>query len=326
MYNLDKGLKDKIEKINLDLKSMYRPSMDISREDLRDFISNHIGRIESLDKMTMAELEKIKEIGGIVGVDGSVNRLGGAEPHYIELFQGLALSSRKEVEPIYTSNIYSPLCQLPVQSQLEDDEGNNLQDKRNLLLSEIELMAAIEYAENHRPYVIIMDGSLIRFSIDSEEMWLRLRNICEAKKIILVGVIEDIKTSIISKEYNKEGEIYGYDRELLFNLLDIGEIINIDNKVNEKYKKAELSSVFMRSSKSPNVIGMDILDVQKKHLLEISRLIYSLTPENSRGVPMFLDIVDREVKISDLEMESLIKSYLDRDIYEKLFHAQRTKR
>ena len=40
----------------------------------------------------------------------------------------------------------------------------------------------------------------------------------------------------------------------------------------------------MRSSLAPRVIGMDIIDSQKEYLEEMSRLVYTLTPENSRGV------------------------------------------
>lgn len=157
---------------------------------------------------------------------------------------------------------------------------------------------------------------------------MELRNECEEKGIILLGVIKDIKTTIIG---DKLGEIYpefkinAYDRELLFGILDYGEVIIIDDKVNSK-KESGYSSVFMRSSLSPAVIGMDIIDSQKPYLEEMSRLIFTLTPENSRGVPLWLDLVDKEVQISDAIMKNLLERYLDRDIYERFFISERARR
>jgi len=58
----------------------------------------------------------------------------------------------------------------------------------------------------------------------------------------------------------------------------------------------------------------------------MAKLIVTLTPENSRGVPLFLDIVDKEVKITDDLIEALLERYLDRDIYERLFVSERDKR
>ena len=82
----------------------------------------------------------------------------------------------------------------------------------------------------------------------------------------------------------------------------------------------------MRSSQSPTVIGMDIIDSQKPYLEEMSRLIFTLTPENSRGVPLWLDLVDKEVQISDAIMKNLLERYLDRDIYERFFVSERARR
>lgn len=326
MFNIDEGLIDKIKDINEELHLKYSPSMKMEKNLLRKAIEEKVGKIEKLEKMDEAELKNIKDLGGIGIVDGSVNRIGGMYPHYIELFQGLALSSDKTIPSIYTSNIYTPLASIDLETILENDEDEIVNDdRRNKYLSEIELDAAIEYAEKNNPYCIMMDGSLIRFAIDSNELWLELRDICERKKILLIGVIEDIKTNVLAKNL-KEEKIYGYDRELLFNILDMGEIIRVKDNISGKYKKAGLSSIFMRASKSPNTIGIDILDVQRKDIEQMARLVYTLTPESSRGIPFVLDIVDKEVKISNLKMESLIKSYIDVDIYEKLFHAQRTKR
>lgn len=86
------------------------------------------------------------------------------------------------------------------------------------------------------------------------------------------------------------------------------------------------ASVFLRSSLQPSVIGMDIIDTQREHLEEMARLVFTLTPENSRGVPLWLDIVDKEVKISDEMMKGLLERYMDRGVYERFFISERDKR
>src|SRR5699024_7386286 len=132
---------------------------------------------------------------------------------------------------------------------------------------------------------------------------------------------KDIKTSTIGDQlrenYPDIGESF-YDREMLFGLLDYGEIILIEDEVNKK-KPEGYSSVFLRSALSPAVIGMDIIDSQKEYIKEMANLVFTLTPENSRGVPLWLDIVDKEVKISDELMKNLMEEYMDRSIYERFF-------
>ena len=71
---------------------------------------------------------------------------------------------------------------------------------------------------------------------------------------------------------------------------------------------------------------MDILDSQREYLEEMARLVLTLTPEDGRGVPLWIDIVDREVRITDQLIRGLLESYLDREILEKLFISERDKR
>jgi hypothetical protein len=74
------------------------------------------------------------------------------------------------------------------------------------------------------------------------------------------------------------------------------------------------------------VIGLDIIESQRDRLTEMARLVLTLTPQNSRGVPLWIDIVDREVKISDQMMKGMLERYLDRGVYERFFVSERDKR
>ena len=73
-------------------------------------------------------------------------------------------------------------------------------------------------------------------------------------------------------------------------------------------------------------IGIDILSEQKKYIKDAANLVYSLTPYNSRGVPLWLDIVDKEVRVTDQFMKSMLEEYMDRDIYERFFISERDRR
>ncbi len=324
MLKIGNELKDKIVDLNTILSDKYKNLISVDKKFLRNFIQTNVGKIIKLEKMTTEELGEYSKKGGIVGVDGSVNKMGGAYPHFIEIFQGLAKNTIYQEKPIYKADIYTPLYL----GEKEDDiqEGEEV---RNYKLASIEVEAALESIRKFNPYAIIMDGSLIRYDIECFDKWIQLRKECEKKNIIIVGVIKDIKTSTIGDQLIKQ-QIVGreesfYDRELLYGLLNFGEMVVVKEGVAKKSKEG-FSSIFMRSSDEPNVIGMDILDSQKTYLEEMARLVFSITPKNGRGVPMWLDIVDNEVKISDKLIKQLLEEYLDRDIYEMLFVSERDKR
>lgn len=327
IYTIHNELKEKISNLNNLIQDKYKEVLSLDKNILREFIKENIGSIKSMKKLENNHLALYEAKGGIVGVDGSTNRKGGAYPHFVDVFQGLAKSTIMKDEPIFKVDIYTPLFSDMEKNILEEEERITL-DKRNRLLAGIEVEVALESAKRFKPYAILMDGSLIRYNIDAYDLWVELREECESQGILLVGVIKDIKTSIIG---DKLGEIYpkmninAYDRELLFGLLEYGEMIIIDDETNKK-KKAGYSSVFMRSSLAPSVIGMDIIDSQKEYLEEMGRLVFTLTPENSRGVPLWLDIVDKEVKISDAMINGLMERYIDRDLYERFFISERAKR
>lgn len=333
MYDISKELSEKINKLNIELNQKYDLLFKMKHDDIRNFIEEHIGQIVQLEKMSKDELENYYKCGGIIGVDGSRNRLGGAYPHYVEVYQGLAKSSIRNDNPIYLAETYTPLNSKENRDINKNTSNDNqVQSEefiRNYKLSGIEVDVALESLKCYNPYAIMMDGSLIRYDIECFDKWMELRQKCESKGVLLIGVIKDIKTSIVGDKLIEEGVLGDidclYDREILYGLLKYGEMVNIRDKVTKKSKEG-FASIFMRSSNGPNVIGMDILDSQREHLEEMARLVFTLTPQNSRGVPLWLDIVDKEVKLSDKMLRSLLESYLDSDILEKFFISERDKR
>ena len=327
MYNINDGLKDKVQNLNIVLTEKYKDILSLKKSDLRRFISENVGQIKEMKKLDKELLLDYEKAGGIVGVDGSNNKIGGAYPHFVEVYQALAKSTLIKEEPIFLTDLYSPLYTEEIENPLENSE-RIIEEKRNIKLSTLEVEAAIESVKKYKPYAILMDGGLIRYNIYAYDKWLELRSLCEDEGIILVGVIKDIKTCIIGdtmRERDKNFKQVFYDRELLFGQLDYGEMITIYDEVNKKGNQG-YSSVFLRSSLQPSVVGMDIIDSQRSHLEEMANLVFTLTPENSRGVPLWLDIVDKEVKISDDIMRALMERYLDRDVYERFFVSERDKR
>lgn len=324
MFNINEELKISISNLNESLTDKYKTFLSQSKEKIRVFINENVGPITQLEKLSSDELGQWEKKGGIVAVDGSSNRLGGLYPHYIDFFQGLAKSTKYKNKPLYKTNIYTPLVN--EEDEILDDQV--IVDKKDMKLATIEIEVAIESIEKLKPYAIFMDGGFIRYNIYCRDKWEELRSICQEKNILLVGVIKEIKTSIIGDELKNQGNTIDkiYDRELLFGILKYGEIISIRETVNKKHLEEGIASAFIRSSLSPKVIGIDIIDSQKKYLEDVSKLILNLTPENSRGVPLWMDIVDSEVKISDHMTRALLQRYMDRGIYERFFLPERDKR
>ena len=325
MYNINDKLMEKVEDLNQALRVKYRDIFELDKGQLRDFINKHIGQIKKMDKLDRAQLSLYQSKGGIVGVDGSVNKVGGAYPHFIEIYQAMAKCTNRREDPVVLADIYSPLY---IEEEEMEEDDDLFQNKRDVKLATLEVEAAIESVKRHKPYAILMDGGLIRYNIDAHDSWLELRGLCEERGTIIVGVIKDIKTSIIGDMIRElDGKINStiYDREILFGLLDYGEMVLVKDEANKKGPQG-YASVFLRSSLAPTVIGMDIIDSQRDKLEEMAQLVFTLTPENSRGVPLWLDIVDKEVLISDELIRSLLEQYMDRGLYERFFISERDKR
>lgn len=312
MINLQ-DLEGQLREVNKNLKDKYDFIFSLDNDTFRKELTENVGRLIEMEKFPKEKLSKYKRT---VGVDGSNNRSGGAFPHFIEIFQGLAKST--DGNEVYKNKVYTPTLN-------DIYEDKNLSQK---YLATIEIETALEYIDKYDFDYLMMDGGFIRYKINCLDLFTELRETCEAKNIILFGVIKDLKTNVIARSLEIDESIY--DREILFNRLKTGEAVLIRNEINKKFIKDGLgegfSSAFMRTSKFPGAVGLDILDTQEKYLEEISNLIYTLTPMSSRGVPLWLDIVDKDVKITDEILTTLLEEYLDRDVYERFFISERDKR
>ncbi|MFR9275599.1 DNA double-strand break repair nuclease NurA [Finegoldia magna] len=315
---ISKDLMDEVSRLNQRLKNRKNVSK-LSREDIRNLITNKIGKIKVYDRFSVDKLKEIKQDGCICVVDGSVNRIGANYPNYVEFFQSMALLSSDQ-EPLIMADILCPLVD-------EFSERDQFQISKEKLCA-TELAVAIEAVSNYDVKILMMDGTLMRYALEAEEAYTNLVNLCKDKEVLLVGVVEEISTKIIMNTFNENNNNNVgmlFDREALFNVLDMNEGFVVKE---HKSRKVEynIEQAFIRTSKEPSVIAIDIPRINMDDFDEIISFVLTLSDENTRGVPFLLDLVDKKTRIDNKQAEILAKKYLDTEMYQSIFRSQRSKR
>ncbi len=314
---ISKDLMDEVSDLNERLKNRKNVSK-LSREDIRNLITNEIGKIKIYDRFSVDKLKEIKQDGCICVVDGSVNRVGANYPNYVEFFQSMALLSSDQ-EPLVKADILCPLVD-------EFSERDQFQISKEKLCA-TELAVAIEAVSNHDVKILMMDGTLMRYALEAEGLYNDLVELCHDEGVILVGVVEEISTKIIMNTFHENGKNVGmlFDREALFNVLDMNEGFVVEE---HKSRKVEynIEQAFIRTSKDPCVIAIDIPSQNMGKFDEIISFVLTMSDENTRGVPFLLDLVDKKTRIDNKQAEILAKKYLDTEMYQSIFRSQRSKR
>lgn len=314
---ISKDLMDEVSRLNQRLKNRKNVSK-LSREDIRNLITNEIGKIKIYDRFSVNKLKEIKQDGCICVVDGSVNRIGANYPNYVEFFQSMALLG-SDKEPLVKADILCPLVD-------EFSERDQFQISKEKLCA-TELAVAIEAVSNHNIKILMMDGTLMRYALESEDLYEDLVKLCYEKHVILVGVVEEISTKIIMNTFHENGKNVGmlFDREALFNVLDMNEGFVVENHKSRK-EEYNIEQAFIRTSKDPCVIAVDIPSQNMNDFDEIISFVLTMSDENTRGVPFLLDLVDKKTRIDNKQAEILAKKYLDTEMYQSIFRSQRSKR
>ena len=314
---ISKDLMDEVSHLNERLKNRKNISK-LSREDIRNLITNEIGNFKVYDRFDINKLKEIKESGSICVVDGSVNRIGANYPNYVEFFQSMALLSSDQ-EPLVKADILCPLVD-------EFSERDQFQISKEKLCA-TELAVAIEAVSHHDIKILMMDGTLMRYSLEAEDLYNDLVELCDMKGVLLVGVVEEISTKIIMNTFNENDNYVGmlFDREALFNALDMDEGFVVKNHKSRK-EEYSIEQAFIRTSKDPCVIAIDIPSQNMDDFDEIISFVLTMSDENTRGVPFLLDLVDKKTRIDNKQAEILAKKYLDTEMYQSIFRSQRSKR
>lgn len=268
-------------------------------------------------------LEKVKSTDGLLTVDASYHRMGGAAPHFVEIYKAVGLSTGNEAEKIEEVRIHTPVLEAD-DPNFAIDEKSSEAEKR---LAEIELDVALELVEKKKGYALVMDGSLIRFAILVPEKWEALREKCKQREIPLLGVIEDIKTKHLGTAAVEKGlcTYTHYDREILMGKLAKGECLLLHKTLTGKSVQG-LSTLFARLAAEPFVIGIDFDGEDEKKNLEITEILYAITPKRGRGIPYLLDWVDTQARFSEDQWIPYFKKYGNIELMQTYFVSQRNKR
>lgn len=313
MESLNIKLAAKMKELNNKLSQDLRDIKNFNRPYLRDQLKAY-GSFINLEKLEKEELEKFSKMACI---DGSVNRFGSSHPHYIDVYQGLAKVSKSSLADVILSDVYSPLT-----SNLSEDD----EDLKKKLLARIEILTGLETLRTYDLDYLLMDGNLIRYTIEDKENFDKLIGLCLEKDVLLAGFIKEPKTNILGELIFKDSQqIKLYDKDILYGILNEGEGYILNDSYNKKVDQG-FSSMFLRTASYPGVSGLEVLEGQKASLYNIANLCYSLTPQMSRGVPLIIDMVDKEVKIDDKLMREIVLAYLDTDLVERFFRSERSMR
>lgn len=271
-----------------------------SRECLKKF-----GTFYNAKKLSSAEMQSFLP-EGIAAVDGSNNSYGGADPNVIHFLRAVYLpdTTREKVE------------ELKIVSPLVDEKATPKSD-----LADIEVKVAINGLRKYHSKALLMDGGLIRYIVDAGNSFKELLEVAKVENTLLIGVIEDMKSSSVAHAIDDKG----YDREIFFGKLKPGEAFFLDDYYNMK-KESKISTFYFRPGNDPMAISVDYPTELKDKKELAADLVLTLTPPSSRGIPLILDVVDKYAKVSDKDMNYYIKKYIDEDVKRLYLEQARTKR
>lgn len=323
-------LKEKIRAINEKIKQ--RQSTRLGKNELRDQLQVHVGAIYRLPEPTEKDIEAFAQGKPILVVDGSINQYGVGFPHIITLIAAVAHPSVGE-DVVLTD----PVCPLLMErrqqvADMADEEGETAGAKAfgkfcEKRMAALEVQAAIEAIRKFEPALVIFDGGFKRYQSHAPREWKIYKTESQAKKIPSVGVIEEMGTDNLATDLlqpdlppSMQGE---YDREVLFGVLETREWLQVGE---DKGVKRGFYTCFARPSYHPQPVAYDFFREDIPRVKAIAKLLFALTPIHGRGVPLVLDQVDQQVKITSKETEDLITAGLDKEIRELLLRPMRDRR
>lgn len=305
----------KLRKLNDSLRQLY-PTTILNEKEIRKKMSE-IGTFYSFTKWEKEESKNWMNGRTLVGVDGSVNSTKGSQMRALSVFQALAKGTLGE--ETWAADVYTPLLNEGMENQ---GEAAREAQKRGALLSQLEMKVTEKAIQQWNPRVVMMDGSLLHFYIDDSETWSKVAKLAESEDVYLVGVSEEIGTHGLVRKLYPEYPSWS-DRDLLYGVLQVGEAF--------EWKEwspsgSQMWKMAFRSSLNPLPIGIDGLEAQWEHRFNLVQLIYSLTPEQGRGIPFWLDVVDNQVRVTDPLVQTMVEQYIDPDLRYRLLEPKRNER
>ena len=313
-----------LQALNSRLKQAFADVTLLPRHERRRLLSK-IGTFRTLERLSDATLTAALDGRPFVGVDGTINMFGGAYPHYLALLRAVAKPNRDA--SVVDGNVY---CPMPSDDDGADEIDNAAKDEtaRQGELAKLEAKVAAEAIVRYEPSLLLMDGPLVRFYMRANNSFMDLREKSLIKNILLVGVVENIESKTITTLFEQAGEEmpagwrHRYDYDLLWDMLDYGELFEVSHpgfalrqKDEEEKPLTYIRRWFLRSSLAQGVIGLDVLEEQVPvaKAIQLAEMLFTLTPRDGRGIPIWMDIVDREVRLTDVELHAYM-DFLDPDL------------
>ncbi len=284
-----------------------------------------------LSTLRKKEISSLFRGRSLVGVDGSLATYGASYPYTVTFFRALAhiTSSQDEGQKVWTQEILSPL--LPkyrekIEKYLEEGQGHDevMAHLRWKMLATLEAEVALE-AMRSDPRLLLLDGGFARLRTHAPEIWTQLKAGSLQKGLFLLGITEEIATSSLVQKIIPKGEQGGIgvigDREFLFGILESGEIYRLHGE-----ESGEEGRLYARFAGHPQVVAVDYLQEQSDDLGPALNFLYTITPSHGRGFPMWLDVVDEEVRLAKEEVEAMISTSLAPDLAEVFLRPLRASR
>ncbi|MGE5472792.1 MAG: DNA double-strand break repair nuclease NurA [Ignavibacteriales bacterium] len=323
MLEISQELKDCLVKASQKISKKYLHEMVKDKQIIRRMINLRIDKIQQISSKNAENLVEKYAQKGIVAVDSSIYSTGNSYPHYISIMQAKARSTNKKENEIIKAEVYSPL----VEDNRNQNGGLSKQEKdeksRLKKLARLEIKTAHEALKNMTASLIMANGPLTRYNDCSGEEWEAFTAKAMETNTIIIGIIENVNTDETAKRFKKlipEQQENAYDREMLFGVLDKGEYFILKDWEDEGIKKC-----FVRMSNNPSVICVEYLEKQEEKLLEALSLLLAITPEDGAGIPLWLQIVNSEVCITEKLGKSLIETYFEPEIRYKMISSKEKK-
>lgn len=288
------------------------------------------GMFTPLCRLSGKEISSFFQGRPLVGVDGSLVNYGASYPYLLTFFRALAYaSSAGGHKRIWEQEIFSPL--LPRYQQVINKHltGGKAPEEvvahlRWGILAQIESKVALQ-AVSLNPRLLLLDGGFDRLKKHAPDIWNELKAAALKEDVLLLGVTEEIASCSLMKILGFDGDplcpaVMG-DREILFGMLHPGEIYQLQEKA-----RGEKERLYVRFAGHPQVVAVDYLTDQERELEPALNFLYSITPAHGRGIPLWLDVVDAEVRLSREQVEAMITACLDPAMVEVFLRPLRANR
>lgn len=288
------------------------------RQWLREQVATRVGRLRPLRRLSAEEMGAWLAGRSLAGVDGSCNLVGGSYPHYVAVMAAVGRTTRGE--EAWAWEVWSPLDR---DERLGEDADEMA---RRRALSALEARVAAQVLERYSPRLLLVDGPLVRLRIEAEQEWENLFAQARRRRTLPVGVIESVGTSVVASLL---GELLppswrgAFDRELLWGLLEPGELLTVEHP-----HRPGLRTCFMRAGQDPAPTGLDFPTMvpADENLDTVADVLYTLTPQGGRGIPLWIDLVDARVRIEDHVVRALVESGISRENWLRFLASRRERR